>query len=249
MTGLIEKLKPFLRPSTIRLLVTLPRFTKTWQVGDGREDAVLDRILTTTQPGDLDAVIRTIDEFGHQSILVNVGDEKGLLLDAAIERCQPMTLIELGAYVGYSALRAARVMPAGAHLYSVELTRANADITRRMLEHAGVSDRVTVVDGKLGDPATVQRLDEVLSGGRLDFAFIDHAKDAYLPDLRTMIESGWLHPGSVVVADNVKMPGAPEYLAYMRAAQGTSWNTVEHDTHVEYVGVLKDLVLESTYLG
>ncbi|CAM3690799.1 O-methyltransferase [Smaragdicoccus niigatensis] len=249
MTGVIAKIKPFLRPSTIRLLVTLPRFTKSWQVGDGREDAVLDLVLKTTRPGDLDAVIRTIDKFGHKSILVNVGDEKGLLLDAAIERCQPTTMIELGAYVGYSALRAARVLPEGAHLYSVELTRANADITRRMLEHAGVGDRVTVVDGKLGDPATVERLDAVLSGGRLDFAFIDHAKDAYLPDLETMIGSGWLHAGSVVVADNVKMPGAPEYLAYMRAAEGSSWNTIEHDTHVEYVGVLKDLVLESTYLG
>jgi catechol O-methyltransferase len=51
-----------------------------------------------------------------------------------------------------------------------------------------------------------------------------------------------------VVADNVKMPGAPEYLGYMRAEQGKSWSTVEHDTHVEYVGVLKDLVLESTRL-
>jgi catechol O-methyltransferase len=28
------------------------------------------------------------------------------------------------------------------------------------------------------------------------------------------------HPGSVIVADNVKMPGAPKYRAYMKAEEG-----------------------------
>ena len=54
---------------------------------------------------------------------------------------------------------------------------------------------------------------------------------------------------SVVVADNVKLPGAPAYRAYMREQQGKTWRTVEHDTHVEYQTLLKDLVLESEYLG
>jgi catechol O-methyltransferase len=52
-----------------------------------------------------------------------------------------------------------------------------------------------------------------------------------------------------VVADNVKFPGAPEYRAYMQASEGTLWRTVEHDTHVEYQSVIKDLVLVSDYLG
>ena len=55
--------------------------------------------------------------------------------------------------------------------------------------------------------------------------------------------------GTVVVADNVKFPGAPEYRAYLKAQEGKSWRTVEHDTHVEYQSLLKDLVLESQYLG
>jgi catechol O-methyltransferase len=35
----------------------------------------------------------------------------------------------------------------------------------------------------------------------------------------------------------------------MDARQGTTWNTTEHDTHVEYQSLIKDLVLESEYLG
>lgn len=79
--------------------------------------------------------------------------------------------------------------------------------------------------------------------------FIDHAKEVYLPDLRRIVEEGWLHPGSVVVADNVGFPGAPEYRAFMGEQEGTAWRTVEHKTHVEYQSTIPDLVLESTYLG
>ena len=58
-----------------------------------------------------------------------------------------------------------------------------------------------------------------------------------------------MHPGSIVVADNVKVPGAPKYREYMRRQQGTLWNTIEHKTHLEYQRLVTDLVLESEYLG
>jgi catechol O-methyltransferase len=35
----------------------------------------------------------------------------------------------------------------------------------------------------------------------------------------------------------------------MRAQEGELWRTTEHDTHVEYQSLLKDLVLESEYAG
>jgi len=68
-----------------------------------------------------------------------------------------------------------------------------------------------------------------------------------LPDLELLLERGWLHPGSVAVADNVRFPGAPAYRSYMR--ERDDWRTTEHRTHVEYQSLLPDLVLESEYLG
>ena len=79
--------------------------------------------------------------------------------------------------------------------------------------------------------------------------FIDHEKSVYLTDLQSILDCGWLHPGSIVVADNVKVPGAPKYRAYMREQQGRKWNTVEHKTHAEYQTLIADLVLESDYLS
>ena len=244
---------PFLRWSVLRMLLGMRRLKRDWQVGDGREQALASHVLANARPGDLDDNIRVIDDFcATRSVLMNVGDEKGEILDRVIQRSSPRLLLELGTYCGYSGLRMARVMPQGARLYSIEYSEANAEIARRIWAHAGVADRLTVVVGTLGDHgATIQRLRDEFGFGdeAVDFVFIDHDKDAYVPDLERILQERWLRPGSVVVADNVKFPGAPKYRAYLNAAEGKTWRTIEHDTHVEYQSLLKDLVLESEYLG
>ena len=68
-------------------------------------------------------------------------------------------------------------------------------------------------------------------------------------DLQRILAERWLHPGSLVVADNVRVPGAPAYRKFMRVEDGKTWRTIEHETHVEYQSLMKDLVLESEYLG
>ena len=223
-----------------------------WQVGDGREARLADYVVARARRGDAADVIRTIDEYGYnESFLINVGDEKGLILDAAVARAQPACVLELGTYCGYSALRMAVAAPS-ARIVSIEFNEANAQIARRILEHAAVSERITIVVGTLGDGGvTVDTLRKVHGFGArsVDLVFIDHDKNAYLPDLELILQEGWLRPGGLVVADNVKVPGAPAYRAYMAQNEGKLWRTIEHDTHVEYQSVIKDLVLVSEYLA
>ena len=227
-------------------------FTTTGQVGDGREAAAVAYVLQNARAGDIDDVLATIDKFAYEkSILVNVGDEKGQLLDAAVRRANPKLALELGTYCGYGALRIARAAP-HAKVYSVELAEANAANARQIWAHAGVGDRVTCVVGTIGDSGrTLDALadEHGFTSGAVDFVFLDHDKNAYLDDLKSIVDRGWLHPGSVVVADNVRFPGVPKYRAYMRGQQGRLWNTVEHKTHSEYQSLVSDLVLESDYLG
>jgi catechol O-methyltransferase len=244
---------PLLRWSFWRMATTGVRnLTTTGQMGDGREAAVVDYVLTHARAGDIDDVLATIDRFGYEkSILMNVGDEKGAFLDAAVQRANPKLALELGTYCGYGALRIARSAPA-AKVYSVELAEANAANARQIWAHAGVADRITCVVGTVGDGG--QTLDALarehgFSSGALDFLFLDHDKDAYLVDLQSILDRGWLHPGSIAVADNVRVPGAPKYREYMRQHQGTLWKTVEHKAHLEYQSLISDLVLESEYLG
>jgi catechol O-methyltransferase len=146
----------------------------------------------------------------------------------------------------------ARVMPSDAHLYSSKFNAANAANARRIWNYAGVGDRVTVVVGTRGDGgATLRqlRVEHGFTNGGLDFVFLDHDKVAYLPDLRRIVSERWLHPGSVVVADNVKFPGAPEYRAYLSEQEGKSWRTTEYRTHLEYQSLITNMVLDSEYLG
>ena len=243
---------PFLRWSVWRMATGARNITTTGQIGDGREAAAVEYVLKNAKAGDVDNVLATIDRFAYEeSMLINVGDEKGALLDAAVRRADPKLALELGTYCGYGALRIARAAPA-AKVYSVELAEANAVNARQIWAHAGVAERVTCVVGTIGDGG---RTLEALAGqhgftaGSLDFLFLDHDKSAYVTDLQSILDRGWLHPRAIVVADNVKMPGAPKYREYMRRQEGTLWRTIEHKTHAEYQTLIPDLVLESEYLG
>jgi catechol O-methyltransferase len=248
----LKRRLPFLRLSVWRTGLGIRRFIKTGQFGDGREEACAAYVEANARRGDLDDVIATIDRFASEkSMLVNVGDEKGELLDAAVRRADPKVALELGTYCGYSSLRIARAAPQ-ATVYSVEFAATNAEIAHRIWTHAGVQDRITCVVGTIGDGgATLDALacDHGFAAGMVDLVFIDHDKSAYLSDLQSILARGWLHRGTIAVAHNVGVPGAPKYRAYMREQQGKLWNTVEHKTHLEYQSLVPDLVLESEYLG
>ena len=248
----LKRRLPFLRSSVWKLALGLPRFIKTGQFGDGREAACAAYVEANARRGDIDDVLATVDRFASEkSMLVNVGDEKGELLDAAVRRANPGVALELGTYCGYSALRIARAAPS-AKVYSVEFSATNAEVARRIWAHAGVEGQITCVVGTIDDGGTT--LDTLadehgVGAGTVDVLFIDHDKNAYLPDLQSILDRGWLHQGSIAVADNVRIPGAPQYRAYMREQQGKLWDTVEHKTHLEYQSLIADLVLESEYLG
>jgi catechol O-methyltransferase len=248
----LKRRTPLLRWSFWRMAAGARNITTTGQIGDGREAAAVEYVLQNARAGDIDDVLASIDKFAYEkSMLINVGDEKGLLLDAAVRRADPAVALELGTYCGYGALRIAAAAPR-AKVFSVELAEANAVNARQIWAHAGVADRVTCVVGTISDGG--RTLDALANqhgfgAGTLDFVFLDHDKDVYLADLLSILERGWLHPGSIAVADNVRVPGAPKYREYMRQQQGKLWKTVEHKTHVEYQSLISDLVLESDYLG
>src|SRR5262245_25832754 len=196
---------PFLRWSFWRLVFGMKRLTTEWQVGDGREARLADYVIAKARRGDPADAIRVIDEYGYgKSFLINVGDEKGRILDAAVAEAKPARVLELGTYCGYSALRMTVAAPT-ARIVSIEFNASNADIARRILDHAGVGGRVTIVVGTLGDGGKTigaLRNEHGFGRGSVDLVFLDHDKNVYLSDLQLILEQGWLRPGALVVADN-----------------------------------------------
>ncbi|NNE65003.1 MAG: O-methyltransferase, partial [Pyrinomonadaceae bacterium] len=179
-----KKKNPFLRWSVWRMILGAPRLLKTWQVGDGREAQLAQYVIENGSAGNPEDCVRAIDEFAwNKKFLINVGDEKGQILDDAITQTNPKRILELGTYCGYSALRMAVAAPE-AKIVSIEFNEANAEIARRILSHAGVSDRVEVVVGTLGDGGkTIESLKKDFNAVEEPFflVFIDHDKDQYLP--------------------------------------------------------------------
>src|SRR5512144_2552304 len=81
---------PLLRWSVWRLALGGRTFARTGQFGDGRETAAAQYVESHARRGDADDVLATIDRFAYEkSMLINVGDEKGALLDAAVRRADP----------------------------------------------------------------------------------------------------------------------------------------------------------------
>lgn len=148
---------------------------------------------------------------------MNVGYDKGKIVTDLIAKVKPQVMVELGGYVGYSALLFGdAVRKAGGKSYfSLEKNPEFAAIIMSFVDLAGLSDIVKVFVGPSGD--SIRRLSE--NGLKhIDLLFLDHWKPAYLFDLRLCEELRLIEPGSFLAADNVVDPGNPPYLEYVRSS-------------------------------
>jgi catechol O-methyltransferase len=160
---------------------------------------------------------------------------------------QPRLMLEFGGYCGYSAVLIGSHLPPGARLISMEINPVFAAIATKIIEHAGLADRVQVWVGDI--PALMPRVREECGGpGCVDAVFIDHWKELYLPHTRALEASGLLHVGSTLIADNIIYPGAPDYLAYVQSAP-ERYRTVVHEAHLEYSATARDAVAVSQVLA
>ena len=207
---------------------------------------LLKHVKEVAPAGNPVAAIAAIDKYAWTGgiFFMNVGDVKGLILDKALQQANPFSALELGAFCGYSALRiSSQLSKPGARLVSVELSKERAANAAALIAHAGLSHRVSFVVGTLQTATEAVR--DAAVKVPFDFVFIDHDKTWYLSDLLFLRDQGLIGPGSVIVADNILYPGAPDYLAFMDSA--TDFKTEKHDTVLEYSQAMRDLVLVSTF--
>jgi len=207
-----------------------------------REEAVLEYVLTHATRGSPASVLETMDRFARQRRwLQNVGPRKGAILMQALRDSQARRVLEIGSYCGYSAtLIGSWLAGHGGQLTAIEISRRNAAVATRVIEHAGLAAVVSLRRGTL--ESEIGTLD-----GPFDAVFLDHWKDVYLPDLRRLEAAGMLRPGSVVVADNVGFFDVPDYLGYVR--NGGRYRSRFERASVEYQEALEDGVEVSLFNG
>ena len=96
-----------------------------------------------------------------------IGPEKGAILDALVRLVRPRLAVELGSFVGYSAVRIARLLPPDGLLVCVEANPQCVAALRAVVSHAGLSAKVAVEQGLAGE--LVRRLRDKYGPAQLLF--------------------------------------------------------------------------------
>ncbi|KAG4434850.1 hypothetical protein IFR05_009668 [Cadophora sp. M221] len=224
-------------PEIAAMIAKYPSLKKPIETGieshDGREQALLASILNSLTLPKLknspSALLAAMDEFSStHDFLISIGPHKASILSSLIEKEKPNVLVEIGGYLGYSAILFADAMRRARdsrpvseterrqqlRLWSIEISEEFGEIARQFIELAGLSDIVTVVVGTAN--VVLKNLKDEGKLGGVGMLFLDHVEKLYVEDFKVVEELGLLKKGAVVVADNVVRPGAPEYREFVR---------------------------------
>jgi len=177
-----------------------------------------------------------------ESFLTECCQEKWKLVETAAtkQKQTPLLIVEIGTYCGYSLIRMAKTILSEHsssraenalpfHIFTVDISAENQAVAKEMAKLAGVDNHVSFLllkgnhDEKelqtLVKSAVTQKFPDA---SRVDFLFIDHDKDLYLPDLLQMEQTGLIRAGTFVCADNVFHFRLDEYRQHMADLAATS---------------------------
>lgn len=178
---------------------------------------------------------------------MNIGPAKGAFIKDLITDRKPSMMIELGGYIGYSAILFGDAVRAygGKQYLSIEQNPEVAAVANQLVDLAGLRDFVRIIVGSSNE-VLVERIRDWQDISQVDMIFIDHEKESYLSDLWLLEELKVMTAGNpTVVTDNVIYPGAPEYMEWVQASPEQKREIVKRSD----IGTLKpntDLVYETT---
>jgi len=149
----------------------------------------------------LDAALKDAADAGLPPI--HVAPNQGKFLAILARSVRACSILEIGTLGGYSTIWLARALDPGGHLVTLEANPKHAEVARRNIEHAGLSD---VVEIRIG--IALETLPQLAAegSGPYDLVFIDADKGNYAAYLEWALKLS--RQGSVIIADNVVRKGA-----------------------------------------
>jgi predicted O-methyltransferase YrrM len=148
-------------------------------------------------------------EFAQQSAAaaglprIAVTPSQGKLLHLLARSRNARHILEIGTLAAYSTVWLARALPADGRLITLEFNPKHAEVARKNIAHAGLSEIVELREG----PA-LEILPEIAAEGLppFDFIFIDADKENNAGYFEWALRLS--HPGSLIFVDNVIREGA-----------------------------------------
>jgi predicted O-methyltransferase YrrM len=133
---------------------------------------------------------------------INVSPNEGQLLYMLTKLSGARKVLEVGTLGAYSTIWIAKALPPEGRVITLEYSPKHAEVARRNLERAGLSDRVEVRVGAGLD--TLPKIAEA-GEGPFDLFFIDADKNNYPGYLDWALKLS--RPGSLILSDNLLRNG------------------------------------------
>jgi len=154
--------------------------------------------------GDEDEALRkTVKSIKDENIpQISVSANQGKFLQVLARLCNAKKIVEIGTLAGYSTIWMARALPKSGKLISLELDPHHAEVAKRNISAAGLSDIVDIRLGKAMD--SLQQLIKE-DAGPFDMIFIDADKPPYKEYFELSLKLA--RPGTLIIADNVIRDG------------------------------------------
>jgi predicted O-methyltransferase YrrM len=140
---------------------------------------------------------------------ISVSHNQGRFLQVLARLCNAKKILELGTFVGYSAICLAKALPKDGQLLTIEYDASNAAIAQKNFDDAGLNKMITMRTGK-----AIDLLPEIEKAGEgpFDMIFIDADKPPYAEYFQWALRLS--RPGTLIVVDNVVRhvfdPNTPE---------------------------------------
>ena len=215
---------------------------------DEISQSVKSYIFKNAKQNDPDSILKAMDDFAENDrFLMNIGNEKGLLLTEELKKLgRNILILELGCFCGYSAILMAKNLGNAGKVVSLEVNRTYAKNASEIINFAGLKDKITIIEGSSDKIIGTLRY-------RFDLVLLDHWKNLYKRDLMAIEKRGLLKNGSIIFADNVgkfisalvgKRGESDNYLDYVR--NNNKYQNKNIKTFLEY-SKAEDEVEISTY--
>lgn len=150
----------------------------------------------------LQHIARRAEELGLAPM--EISSDVGKLLHVLVKAIGARRVLEVGTFLGYSAIWMARALPPGGQLITLELDPDRAREARDFVARASLTGVIDVRQGPALE--TLAALVAERAGRPLfDLAFLDAAKREYPAYLDRALEL--VHPGGLILADNTLIAG------------------------------------------
>lgn len=167
-------------------------------------DAYTEELFAPEEP--VEAVLSAALEESRRAGLpeIQISPNVGRLLGLLAEITGARRILEIGTLGGYSAIYLARALPGGPDggtLLSLEINDRHAEVARKNVERAGLSEKVEV---RVGD--AMELLRGLPEAEPFDLVFIDADKEGYPAYLQEALRLS--RPGTLILADNAIRGGS-----------------------------------------